>query len=304
MSSTATKAIKSAPHPAPMKIAVLSDVHGNLPALQTTMEEVDRWNPDLTVVNGDVVNRGPRSRACWDLVRRRQRSHGWRLLGGNHEAYVGRWVTGKPDRNGPRFEIDRSSFWTYRQLQDQASALLDLPQQIECCGPDGSSVRLTHGTMRGVRDGIYAQTGDRALREKIRPAPDVFCTAHTHKPLVRRLGGSVVVNCGSAGTSFDGDPRISYARLTWSGKEWHAEIVRLPYDRQTAAGDFGASGYLIEGGPLVEIFFQEWLLAQPLVNRWSAAYEEAVIAGETDLATSVHDFLDETLGSGWAESMP
>lgn len=286
-----------------MKIAVLSDIHGNLPALQRTIEEVEDWDPHLTVVNGDVINRGPRSRACWDLVRRRQRTHGWRLLGGNHEAYVARWVKGELKENGPRFEIDRSSFWTYRQLEDEAPALLDLSQRLDLAGPAGSTVRLTHGTMRGVRDGIYDQTPDRELREKIRPAPDVFCTAHTHKPLVRRLNGTLVVNCGSAGTSFDGDPRISYARLTWSGTEWRAEIVRLAYDRSRAARDFEACDYRRGGGPLVEIFFHEWRLARPLVNHWSARYEEAVMAGEVDLATSVHDFLAETLGTGRPETV-
>lgn len=287
-----------------MRIAVLSDIHGNLPALQTTIEEVDGWDPHLTVVNGDVVNRGPSSRACWELVRRRQKTHGWRVLAGNHEVYVGHWVRGQLKRNGPRYVIDRSSFWTYQQLRDSVPALLELPEQLDYFGPDCSSMRVTHGTMRGVRDGIYAQTDDSELRDKIYPVPDVYCTAHTHKPLVRRLDGSLVVNCGSAGTSFDGDPRISYVRLTGSGAEWHAEIVRLPYDRQKAAQDFEASGYLQGGGPLVKIFFQEWLLAQPLINRWSAQYEDAVVAGKTDVTASVHDFLNETLGSGWVKTMP
>ena len=283
-----------------MKLAVISDIHGNLPALEATIDHIDRWQPDLVVVNGDVINRGPRSRQCWNLMHRRRQTHDWRIIGGNHEEYVGSWLEKEtnadgPRAGGPRFEIGRSSYWTFRQLDDYISQILDLPEQIELQAPDGSVVRLTHGTMRGKRDGVYILTPDEQLVQQIAPAPDVFCTAHTHRPLVRRLNGRLVINSGSAGTAFDDDPRISYAQLVWRRGSWRAKLVRLAYDRGQAERDFDITGYRQGGGPLVDIFIQEWLLARPLVYRWAERYEEAVLAGDITLQASVDDFLRHEL---------
>lgn len=274
-----------------MKLAIISDIHGNLPALEATLEHVDRWQPDVTVMNGDAVNRGPRSRQCWELLSGRFQKDGWLAARGNHEDYVAEWIDAKTKPGTPLFEIFRSSFWTFQQLDGRVSELDTLPQQVEVEGPDGSVVRVTHGTMLGNADGVYAQTPDDELRKKIAPAPAVFCTGHTHRPLVRELNGTLIVNSGSAGTAFDGDPRISYAQLMWHGGRWRAEIVRVPYDRARARRDFELTGYCEGGGPLVEIFFQEWLQARPMANRWIAEYEDAVLAGDISLQQAVSDFL-------------
>ena len=71
-----------------MKLALVADVHANLPALQTVLADVDRWRPDLVVVLGDMINRGPHPRQCYDLIRARAASPAWHLLAGNHEDYV------------------------------------------------------------------------------------------------------------------------------------------------------------------------------------------------------------------------
>ena len=102
-----------------MKIAVLADIHANLPALQTVMEHVDAWQPDQVFVAGDTVNRGPRPAECLALVLQRQAMQGWRLVRGNHEDYV---IThSQPDapRSGVALDVHRGSYWTYCQLRGQ-----------------------------------------------------------------------------------------------------------------------------------------------------------------------------------------
>ncbi|HZD11270.1 MAG TPA: metallophosphoesterase family protein [Candidatus Binatia bacterium] len=278
-----------------MKLAVISDMHGNLPALQATLAHVDRWKPDITVVNGDVVNRGPRPRECWELVSDRSRADGWRIVSGNHEEYVSNSADEQRELKRTRLEIYRSAYWTYLQMNGLVSEIRKLPAYVELNGPDGSTVRLTHASMRANDDGIYPQTADEELAKQIAPAPDVFCTAHTHRPLVRWLDGTLVVNSGSAGTAFDGDPRISYAQISWRQRLWSADIVRVAYDRAQASRDFEESGYRRSAGPLVDIFYQEWLLARPMVNRWAARYQRAVLTGDLDLRDSVDAFLQSVL---------
>ena len=62
------------------KIAVLADIHGNLAALHALIEDLERWSPDLVVVAGDIVNRGPQSGPCLDLVLRLVVERGWRVI--------------------------------------------------------------------------------------------------------------------------------------------------------------------------------------------------------------------------------
>lgn len=284
-----------------MKIAVISDIHGNLPALQTTLAHVDRWRPDRVIVNGDVINRGPCPRECWEILTRREQTLGWRIVRGNHEEYVAAWRDNVSRQEGSsraaerRSKIFQSSYWTFQKMTGYIAAVASLPERLSVLAGDDSEVRLTHGSMRGNTDGIYEKTPDDELAAQIAPAPAVFCTAHTHRPLVRELNGTIVVNSGAAGTTFDGDPRISYAQLVWRHDGWQAEIVRIPYDRRRTERDFESSGFLEGGGPLVEIFLQEWKLARPLVNRWAAAYEGVVLSGQMTLQASVDTFLEHVL---------
>jgi predicted phosphodiesterase len=275
-----------------MKIAVLSDIHSNISALQTVTEHVEAWQPDQVVVAGDLVNRGPRPLECLRFVQEMERTRGWLTLIGNHEEYViSHATTGEP-RSGPQFEIKRSSYWTYNRLGGDVSPLVAMPFKLALAAPDGSEVRLTHASMRGTRAGIYTFTPDRLLCELIgQPLPPLFCVGHTHMPWVRRINGTLVVNAGSAGLPFDGDRRASYAQLTWHKGEWQANIVRLDYDRQQAERDFADSGFLDEGGPLAQLILIELRSAHSQLFQWAARYEKPLLAGEITMEESVRQFM-------------
>jgi predicted phosphodiesterase len=271
-----------------VKVAILADIHANLPALLAVAAHVDAWQPDLVIVAGDVVNRGPRPAECWRFVAGRQ----WPTVRGNHEDYVlAHGVPGAP-RAGPLFEIFRSSFWTYEALDGAVPALAAMPFQHSFLAPDGSEARVVHASMRGTRDGVFPDTPDEVLHTQIgRPVVPLFVVGHTHWPLVRRLGHTLVVNVGAVGMPFDGDPRASYGQLTWQdGTGWQATIARVPYDRDQTARDFLATGFLAEGGPLVELMLIELQRARSQLYSWSVAYEKPVLAGELTLADSVRRF--------------
>lgn len=265
-----------------MKVAVLSDIHGNLPALQQVASHIEQWRADQVIVNGDIINRGPLSAACWEFVQ----AQGWAIVGGNHEAYVANWLNPQTVRTGPEFEINQSSFWTFQRLNGVVDLLPQLPPRLSLVGPDQGEVRLTHGSMLGNRDGIYPFTTDDELQRKIEPPPAVFITGHTHKPLIRYLGETLVLNVGSAGYAFDGDVRASYGQLVWHSGRWSAAIVRLEYDRQQTDDDFHQSGFF-EGGPLAYLMYVEWRNAVNNISGWLQRYEAHVLAGEITLADSV-----------------
>ena len=274
-----------------MKIAVLSDIHGNYPGMLRVIEHIDQWRPDTVVVAGDTVNRGPRSAECWAFVHRRMREAGWLGVLGNHEEYViAQADTGAP-RAGVEYELRKPSLWTYERLDCDVTALQALPRSLDLPTPAGVA-RFTHGTMLGTRDGVYRFTPDEDLPAKMgEPAPAVFCVGHTHQPLVRRNGDALVVNAGAAGMPFDGDWRVSYAQLTLMSAGWQGEIVRLEYDRDQADRDFVESGFVAGGGPLARVMQRELQVASGLLYTWFKRYEERVKQGELTLEVAVEDYL-------------
>ncbi|WP_295408423.1 metallophosphoesterase family protein [uncultured Thiocystis sp.] len=274
-----------------MKVAIFSDVQANLPAMETAVERILAWNPDLVVMAGDLVNRGPTSLGCLELFDQLRRERGWLPVQGNHETWILRCA-----REAPRTELEeqmrRFADWTYRQLRPRIAAMQDWPDHL-CFhgGRDDTWVHVTHGTMASNRQGISVNVPDEDLRGALPPDIALFVTAHTHRPLERVLDGTPILNVGSVGSPFDGDPRGSYALLELRAGRWHWEIVRFEYDRARAERDFRESGFIDEGGPLARILFEEWLRATLLMPRWRRDYEPAVLAGERPLEPAVAEFL-------------
>lgn len=249
-----------------MKIAVLSDVHGYFAALEAVVDDIERWRPDVVVVNGDVVNRGPRPCDAWHFVNQRREADGWLVTRGNHEDYVTEWL--KPD--DVRQENHVMSRWTFGQLGRETTAVLATLPKIETIHhPQGGEVRAVHASMKHTRYGIWHHSPDEEVRQQIDPAPAVFLTGHIHYPFVRQLDQTLIVNSGSAGTLCDqGDLRASYAQVVWHKGAWQAEIQRVPFDRERADRAHYETGFLAEVGPIAEVIYQEWKTGWPLTAAW------------------------------------
>ncbi len=277
-----------------MKLAVLADIHGNYTALQAVARHLETWGADFVVVDGDTVNRGPRPMECLQFVLQKQREAGWLALRGNHEEYIIAQAQPDAPQQGPLFEVFRPAYWAYRQLSSDVSALEAMSDYAFLSAPDGSAVRITHASIGQKRRGIFPFTKDETLRRRIgAPLPAVFCTAHTHIPLVRTLENTLVVNTGAAGLPFDRDWRASYAQLTWRTGAWHAEIIRLEYDRAQAAANYELSGFLQEGGPMAHLILAELLHARSQLHGWIQTYQKAVLAREITMEEAVRAHLTE-----------
>ncbi|KAA6186571.1 metallophosphoesterase family protein [Thiohalocapsa marina] len=274
-----------------MKVAVFSDVQANLPAMEEALAHIDAWGPDMVVMAGDLVNRGPDSLGCLMLFDQRRRASGWLPVNGNHEVWVLRCGVEPPVSVGER-DIRRFTDFAWRQVAEHADLLRDWPDHL-CLHPPGAAawLHVTHGTMAGNRDGITPNTSDESLAGKLPEGVALFVSGHTHRPHQRRTQDMDVVNVGSVGSPFDGDPRGSYGQFTWQGGRWHSRIVRFAYDRARAERDFEDSGFLDEGGPLAHLIFREWRDARLLMGGWRRQYERLVYAGEIGLQDSIDRYL-------------
>jgi predicted phosphodiesterase len=276
-----------------MKIAVLADIHGNWSALQAVAAHLEAWQPDRVIMAGDVVNRGPYPAECLEFVLQKQATAGWHLVRGNHEDYVLENTRPGAPQSGPQLDVYRNSFWTLDQLNGQVEALEAMPFQVSLTGPDGREVRAVHASMKSNQTGIYPAMTEAALRPLIAPPPAVLCVGHTHRPLIRQLDETLVVNVGSVGMSFDGDRRAAYAQLTWENGRWQAEIIRLDYDWTAVEQEFVDSGFMVGAGDLARIMLVEFQRARPYLHQWIGQYEARVLAGELSLTESVALFSQE-----------
>lgn len=274
-----------------MKIAVLSDVHGNLPALEAVLEDIARWQPDEVIVNGDLVNRGPLSLEVLLLLHREQPAA--RLLRGNHENWLVRSAGQAPDRDSRTYEIDRFAHLALRQLGQHIEEIARWDDHLDLTDLEGGSLHITHGSRKGDRHGISPETEGEELLERLGDPRDLFIGSHTHRAFSRYHHGNLVVNTGSVGQPFDHDERAAYVQLQFHHGRWQVASVRVAYDRERAIADFERSGFLEQGGALTRVIFREFVEARMHVGPWRRKYLEAIQAGEISVVDSVARYLGE-----------
>lgn len=273
-----------------MKIAVLSDVHGNIPALEAVLEDILQWGADELIVNGDLINRGPYSLEVLRLLQNEWPAA--RFLRGNHENWVLYSAEQGPEPQSLTYEIDRFAHLTVSQMGEALSEVAAWDDHLDLTELEGGTLHITHGSRLGDRHGIQPECDGEELAEKLGDPRDLFVASHTHRAFSRHFNGTLVINTGSVGQPFDGDVRSSYVRLQFSAGRWQGAIRRLDYDRERAINDFEQSGFLDEGGALARVIFREFIEARMHVGPWRHRYLEAIKAGEIGVQESVARYLD------------
>jgi putative phosphoesterase len=224
------------------RVAVITDIHGNLPALQAALARIDELGVDTTYCGGDLVGYGPHPNEVCALVAER----GIPTIQGNYDYAIGRdledcgcaYVT-PHDRAIGQLSVD----WTLAHT-DQASKdyMRALPFDLRFAVGD-IDVHLVHGSPRKVNEYLF-EDKPASLYERLAAAEDagVLVFGHTHKPWVHEYGGVLFVNCGSVGKPKDGDPRGAFAVLEADGAGVRTTIERVEYDAAAVAREVEAAG--------------------------------------------------------------
>lgn len=235
------------------RFAVLSDIHGNLPALEAVMADLQQVAPDRVIVNGDIVNRGPQSKECLQAIR----AAGWPVIFGNHEEYVLKYVDNRVSQEW----YDDLFLPFLRVVRDLSVEEIDylrtLPHFCVVDAPQLPPVLVVHGSPRALNDGLGPWLTDAQLLEAIRSAPEpVVIGAHTHRAMERRLGKRWVLNSGSVGAPFNGDPSAQYLLMTAHNGTWKAEFRQVPYDRSRTYAAWDQTDYM-QHNPIGHVFKYE-----------------------------------------------
>jgi predicted phosphodiesterase len=224
------------------RVAILADIHGNLPAFEAVLADLRDVAPDEVVVNGDIINRGPQSKECLQIVR----ESGWHVTYGNHEDYVLKGV--RRDDLPPEWDTDW--FLPVRSVSeslnpDEIAYISALPWSHVIDVPGLPAVHVTHGSPRALNDGLGPWYDDADLLDALSLVPQrVIVGAHSHRPFDHHVDGHWALNCGSVGDPFNGNPAAQYLVLTGQGGAWQADFRAIPYDRERTYAAWNITGYM------------------------------------------------------------
>jgi predicted phosphodiesterase len=249
-----------------VRIAILADIHANLPALEAVTRDLQTAAPDMVVVAGDLVNLGPFPREVIEFVLAAK----WPLIRGNHEWYI---LDSGTNREKPHWHNYHPIAWT------KAAIGADLQQQM-AAWPDTlclnianePHIRILHGSMRDHSEGLFPNATDEQAQVWVRGiAEPLAITAHTHLPLDRTIGHVRVCNPGSVGWPFDGMPVARYLLLESSPHGWQPTFRTVAYDREPITRAFAQHHYAEQCGVIGQLVIEEFVTQRPRIfpfSRW------------------------------------
>lgn len=269
-----------------MRIAVLADIHGNLPAFEAALKHVSQQKVDQIILAGDIVVGSPDSKACWELAL----SLGCPILRGNHERYAAYFGTPKasPDWTMERFA---PLHWAVEQLSEQDRRCMEqLPVNLRL--PEAPDLFFVHASERDDHDSIASHTPVQALHEMFPTAPEQYMIrAHNHYGQVRIWNKGFIVTGGSVGLPLDGNPTAQYLLLDQEKNGWSIQHVSVPYDQEAAISRFHDTGYISKVGPMGHLFFREVVTATQHIVPFLRLYSQWSQQREISLAQAVDRFL-------------
>lgn len=224
------------------RVAVITDIHANLPALEAALGWIDESGIDQVYCGGDLVGYGSRPNEVCRLIEEREipTIHGnydWAIA--RDEEDCGCAYIDKHDREIGQLSVDWTLANTDRRSKD---FMRELPFDLRF-DLGGRRVRLVHGSPRKVNEYLFEDKPQKTFERIAAGADcDVLVFGHTHKPWVREYGGVLFVNCGSVGKPKDGDPRAGFAVLSDDRGGIEVEIPRVEYPADAVAAEMRRAG--------------------------------------------------------------
>jgi putative phosphoesterase len=224
------------------RVAVVTDIHANLPALQAVLARIDELGVERVYCGGDLVGYGPHPNEVCAWIEER----GIPTIYGNYDYAIARDLEdcgcAYVDQHD-RALGQQSVAWTLEHTDRVAKDFMrELPFDLRF-DVGARHVHLVHGSPRKVNEYLFEDKPAR-LYERLAAAEDAdaLVFGHTHRPWVREHGGVLFVNCGSVGKPKDGDPRGAFAVLDGASGELRATIERVDYDAESVAREVAAAG--------------------------------------------------------------
>lgn len=238
------------------KLAFISDIHGNLLALQAVLKKLEdlKISRQDTYGLGDLIGYGPRPNEVLDCMKE---ENIFSILG-NYDEAVGFYLPTcgcKSDSEKDKLRSQNSLGWTAKQvLEENKEYLRDLEESHEI-ELEGVTIYLTHGSPFSINEYVYEEDEEKHADIFEEISADVIVIGHTHCPYIRKYGEKLLVNPGSVGRPKDGDNRAALCIMDIDGRREPkviAEVIRVEYDFNRVADEIRASELLDEFAQHIE----------------------------------------------------
>lgn len=213
-----------------MRIAVISDMHGNATAFEPVIEDLKQQSPDCIVCLGDIVMRGPQPVECIEMVRS---LNPFVTIRGNYDDKFLKpeWT---PNNHKQEVQLRALNYDRSRISMKDQHWLTTLPTGLSC-EFEGIPTELYHASPHTLYDITYPWASleeiDRLYKHE---HTKLVLFGHVHHAFVRTCRGRQVVNSGSIGMPFDGDNRASYAIVDLDRNQIAIQLRRVEYDWEKA----------------------------------------------------------------------
>lgn len=251
-----------------IRLAVLSDIHANLPALEAVIEDLQQFKVDQVIVAGDVVNFGPFTQ---QVVQRVVES-GWTVIRGNGELFLLDYGTPR----APKEWDDPIAYpippWLNRQLDNHWKATIATwPETLSLQFPDAPFIRVFHGTPQSPWDSLYPTLTDTEISGFLKDVEeDTVIAGHTHLALDRRSEPWHLLNPSSVGLPLDGQFSASYMILDGDESGWRPIFRRVAFSYAPIFREFERIWFVEECGVIGQLYVDVFKTARPQLGflRW------------------------------------
>jgi len=281
-----------------MRLAFVADIHGNLPALEAVLLDLQQQRPDAVYLVGDQVNRCPWNNEVIEIVT----ELAWPAIAGNHDLIVGAINT---PQNRPPF-TDQARFptlwWTQAQLTEANLARLrQWPTELQIDFAGLPAIRLIHGIPGNAFVGILPEDREEKIRTLLTGvAESVVVCGHVHRPLQRMVDQWQVLNGGSVGIPYNSDPRAQYLLLDGVAQQWVPTFRQVDYDHNVIPEAFITSGMHAAVGAIAELHLRTVMSGEPWTSDFGYWLRTQTPELNNNMPRAVKRYLTEHGPGHWA----
>lgn len=219
-----------------MKVAVISDIHGNFQALESVLTDIQKNKCNQIFCLGDLAMAGPQPRTVLDYIM--NRCQDWVIIKGNTDKMITEFDLKMYDKMQKKFPVMANALLDDVDIieQDKKDFLASLPEQKSIM-VEGVSVLLVHGSPRKINEDILPGMKISEVQEIIDGVnEELILCGHTHVPCgYQTLTKQTVVNVGSVGRPMTGVPKANYAIFDFENGTFSVEHRVVDYDYNLAA---------------------------------------------------------------------
>lgn len=276
-----------------MKVALISDIHGNYKAMEAFLNYIERHPVDAVISLGDYITDAPYPERIMALLHKMRGQYCCHMIRGNREDYI---LDNADNREGWKpSSANGTLYYTLQHITEADRAFFaSLPTEREVRMGGCPPLYICHGTPGRVRGNVHLEEG---LKERVLEALpwDYLLGGHSHHQEIHTHQGKTYINPGSLGFAVDGvGRRAQFAMLTGSREGWETAFCSIPYDVEGYLRDFGESGLDEIGMTLNKAIRKSLVTGENYFFRCIMAMEEA--AGKMGLAS-----MTEVPESEWAK---